>query len=585
VVAGIPIMLSSGFFSNRRNLLVVGLRMALLLASSVAFCPDAFSREEPEKGVGAGCELSVDVTDILGHDLPSRVELRPAGASSNNREAIAAKPLAFELPKGRLTIRAPEGRYDAFVFVYTLGVPVLVEIRDVALKPGEPAFLPVSLLEGSSSNRPLLEFDQDCDFVLDRVEIACGTDPADAASMPGKQTLPLNSRVLGEEDRWYVGELHAHSSHGTGKESVRQLVRRAERAGLDFLAITDRNTMAASADPDHTSDRVVLVPAMEWGDDKRGVALLYGPRTFPDYVDSIPQAQAIVDIVQAQHGFYAIAHPCFPTAPWQWGLGFVNGMEVWCREWNAVPPMALEQLSKELQERKEGKLIHSIAYAAATNGVSANGQSSIFYDAELVRGLMAAALAGSNSSGPKTPLGEPATFVYAREKSVRGILSGMRFGRTYVTASPKGPYLRFAADVLADDKVDVSLGGICPLNVPIRFQAGVKGAKGGELQILHNGYPLISKQIESDSFAVHIDHTPKHYSVYRLKIIRRSKTPGFGAVDVLAMTSPIYAKDIDIESKELDEYRKRHQRERRPPAPEIDLPDPSQGEIIPTWQF
>ena len=547
----------------------------------------------PSPAAVATGQLVIDVTDVLGQDLPAQVELQ--GTDAPRREVV-------EVPEGKLEAAVPVGQYRAYVYVYVLGVPVMVEAKDVTVTPDRPAYILVNLLEGASGNRSLLDFDGDCDFAIDRVEKACGTDPEDARSIPGRKRIVYDARVFEDEEGWRRGELHAHSIYGVGKETVARLVRRAEKAGLDFLAIADRNTMAACKDPEFKSDSVVLIPAMEWGNDERGVSLVYGPATFPGFVKSIAQAQALVDLVQAQGGFWAIAHPCFPTAPWQWGLAYVNGVEVWCREWNAVPPLSPTTLIEDMTERHEGKYVHSIAFAAASayartplvedDGplLSANGQAAIFYDSELVRGLKAAVIAGSHTASPKVAMAEPVTYVYAAEKSVRGILDGMRRGRTYVSSGLKGPRIRFCADVLQDGTVDVSLGGIIPYGVPTRFHVVVENAKGQDLQVLLNGYPLISKQIEGKTFALDYDHTPENYAVYRVRVVGPATAKGFGARDVLAMTSPIYAEELDLDNPELKEVKAAYQEwkkrreaalEREPGPPT----DPGQGEIIPKWRF
>ena len=533
------------------------------------------SKAAPASEAGKG-RLDINVTDVLGHDLHARVELRAPGAG---------KPVAIEVPKGHVEAVAPVGAYKAYIYVYSLQVPVLVDVQDVAVKEKEPAFLVLNLLEGSAGNRTLLDFDKDRDFAIDRVELKCGTNPEDPCSIPGRDPIPYDQRVLAKEARWYRGELHAHSAYGAGKESVKELVSRAEKAGLDFLAITDRNTIAACLDPEFKSDSVVLIPALEWGSDERGVALLYGPRTFPEFVDSIPQAQALVDLVQGQGGFFAIAHPCFPNAPWQWGLGYVNGIEVWCRDWRGVPPMTLDQLDEDWKERREGKLIHSIAFAAATTDCSANGQASIFYDCELVRGLKAAVIAGSSTGSPAVPMGSPVTYVYASEKSVRGLLDGMRRGRTFVSESLKGPKIRFGVLVGNDEKSEVPEGGIIPLQVPATLVVSVTGAKGDELQVLLNGQPLLSKNIENNGFTVRIPHTPENYAVYRVRVVRKSTKDGFGATNVLAMTSPIYAQDLPINDPKIKALQKQKKRETAA-IKERALPaDPGQGEIKPKWKF
>lgn len=525
-------------------------------------------------GEGKG-QLQINLTNVLGHDLAGRVVLE--GSSLE-------QPYVIDVPKGNLTTEAPLGSYKAYVYVYTEGVPVLVDRKEVTVTSGNAAYVLLNLVEGSGS-RPLLAFDQDCDFALDSVEIACGTDPANAGSVPGAKPVPSSDKVIQKKEGWYRGDLHVHSKYGGGKESVGEVVRRAEKDGLDFLAIADRNTLASCFDPGFKSDKVVLIPAMEWGTDEMGVALVYGPKTVPTFDMTIPQGQALVDMVQAQGGFFGIAHPCFPTSPWQWGLGYVNGVEVWCRDWMKVPPMSPEMLNEDMTERVKGKYIQSIALAAAMRGLSANGQANIFYDSELLRGLKAAAIAGSNSASKDVPMARPVTYVYALEKSVPGILDGMRRGRTFVSSGLDGPKISFDADVMDDGKVDVSLGGIIPLSAPTRFAVGVEGAKGKELQVLCNGYPVVSKTIESDPFALHFREVPDNYSVYRVRVIASAADKSFTPVDVLAISSPIYAQEMKVPDEQVEEYKAKHRR-MRDSQKEIQLPDPNSGGQIPIkWRF
>ena len=530
----------------------------------------------------ANGEVQIDLTDVLGHDMPGRVDLRGAGKD----------PVVLEIPQGHLQTNVPAGDYKSYIYAYVLGVPVLVDVKNAKIKSGATEFILVNLLEGSGQ-RPLFDFDKDCDFALDRVETAEGTNPADASSIPGKPALPFENKVLDDEEKWYRGELHCQSTYGGGKETVAELVSRAEKLGLDFLAITDRNTLAASQDTAFKSKSVALIPAMEWGSNERGVALLYGPRTFPEFVDSVPQAQALVDLVQAQGGFFAVAHPCFPGKPWQWGLAYVNGIEVWCRDWGSVPPLSLDELSEDLGERKEGKLVHSVAYAAASamvhgqpNQLSANGQACVFYDAELVRGLRAAAIGGSGSASPSVPLASPVTYVYAPDKSVNGILDGLRRGRTYVSSGLKGPRLHFSADILSDKKTDVGIGGTVPIGVPTTFEVAVDGAEGQEIQILLNGRPLISKTIEGNGFIIQFEDTPATYAVYRARVIGRPKEMRFGNLELYAMTSPIYAQDVEIDDPKIKEAKDQTKKKLMAPTPEIQLPaSPGPGEIKPKWKF
>jgi len=564
------------------------------LAAEKKPAPVRLQSTQSEKGTVSNDQdgtVEINVTDVLGNDLPSRVELQ-------EQEGVTSS--AIEVPNGRAQARVSAGKYTAYVYVYADDVPFLVDAKKIEIRKGQTEFVLTELLEGASGGSTLFQFDKDHDLAIDSVELACKTDPADAASIPGRKTIPCDERVLNKESRWYRGELNAFSEHSIGKESVEDLVKRAEKLKLDFLAITDQNTVAACYDKKWKSDSVVLLPALEWGSDERGYSLIYGPRTFVPFVDSFPQAQALVALVQAQGGFFAAAHPCFPTSPWQWALSYINGVEVWCREWNRVPPMSLDMLNEDMKVRdKEKKLIHSVAFAAASATaasepmgtsaplLSANGQAAIFYDSELVRGLKAAAIGGSHTASPDVPMAEPVTYVFATEKSVNGILDGMRRGRTFISSGLNGPKMLFYADALKDGSVDVSIGGVLPVGIPVKFEVVVDDARvGDQVQILINGHTAISKNIEQQgTFVFRFEHTTESYAVYRARVTRGIEKDGLLSVDTVAMTSPIYAQLLDIAHPKLLEYAEKKYMEKQQAPQEINLPDPSKGEIIPQWKF
>ncbi len=484
--------------------------------------------------------LDIDVTNVVGDRLPTRVDL----ICFDDNTAIS-----LDVPQGVLESPQPVGSYRAYVHVYDSGVPVLVTVEDITIQETRPTYLLVNLLEGAGGVMALRSFDADGDLALDRVEMKMGTDPYNAAGIPGRVELFHSTQVLNSATQWYCGELHAYSHYSVGTESVGQLVQRAEKENLDFLAITDRNTLAATQDPAFRSEKLILLPAMEWGTEEMGVALVYGARTEPDLPTNMRSAQAECIRVQAQGGAWMIAHPTFPTKPWQWGLSFVNGVEVWFRDFRSVPPVSLQQLGEPAKERSNGELIHSIAAAAAAGNhgeISANAQANLFYDYELVRGLMAGAIGGSGSGSKSVPLGRPITYIHARELSVQGLLEGLRLGRTYVSSGPDGPKLYFGADVLSDDTMDVGIGGVIPLNVEVTFEVVVNNAVGKKLQVLENGRPIRTVPINDKDTGIRFKRLPTGDAAYRVRVIGSAdpNAKGFGPLEVYAISSPIYARDI-----------------------------------------
>lgn len=510
-------------------------------------------------------QVHADLSDVVGRPLPGKVVLR----KKDGDQAFLLK-----VSDGAAVAGCPPGEYAAYTYVYERGVPVLVDIRDVSVETNGMASVPLTLTEGGGQ-RPLLSFDADFDLVLDRIEEEHGTDRFDAASMPGVTPLPDQDVVLKKAAGWYKGELHAHSSYGEGTETVADLVRRAEKARLDFLAITDLNTMAACQDPGFKSNSMVLIPAMKWGDTKRGYALIYGPKTIPERADTFAHAQAIMRRVQTQGGIFAIAHPCFRDAPWQWGLEYANAIEVWCRDWRSMPPVQLTDLDEDLQVRGEkrlerdpktalkvpgkyveGKLVYPIAQAAATTHLAANAKSEIFWDAHLSSGMRVSPIAGSMSSASTVALGQPVTYVYATEKSLKGILRGLRQGRTFVSSGPDGPTVDLYANVKLNNRtIFVPMGGMIPIGTEARLVVSVRNAKGKKVQIFADGQPIISKTMSSKKYDRRIDIMPDRFTVFRARVVEQAsitnpatafEETGLGTLTVLALSSPIYAENIAV---------------------------------------
>lgn len=539
------------------------------------------SIEVPTKLAGGPAgTLEIDVTNVLGKNLAARVDLQDASGH------VVLRTYA---PKGQLTSEAPVGKFRAFVYAYESDVPILADARDVEVKPGETAYVAVSIIEGSGGKLGLVDFDFDGDFALDRVEIECGTKADDASSIPGKALLPAENRVLAEGRRWYKGELCAQSNYGIGKESVKQLVARAESAGLDFLAITDRNTLGAIFDPDFHSEKLVLIPAMAWGNDAMGNALIYGPKTAPDAPESVYQAQSECLRVQAQGGVFAVAHPCSAEHPWKWGLSYVNAIQAWYGDWGAPPPLKLEMLDEATKVRgTDGKLLYTLAAAAALDtgkvvmevgsgqtsdappeenmaegaapatgrvveipvqGVSANMQNTYFWDLELVRGLMACGIAGTGTAAPGTPMGRPVTYIQAESQSLPALIEGLRQGRTVMASAPDSVFIDMVADVGLDGTVNARIGDIVPLHKDVRFLVQVTNGQGKKLRILHNGRPIQTKIIDRNDFSWPLKQCPDAQSSYRACVIDNPAESGKSAkpAGVLAMTSPIYAQDLTLD--------------------------------------
>jgi len=332
---------------------------------------------------------------------------------------------------------------------------------------------------------------------------------------------------------------------------------------------------------------VVLIPAMAWGSREKGYGLILNPATLPPAPSTQSEAQAVLDKVEAQGALFVVAHPCFPHAPWQWNLYGFNGVEVWCRGWREVPPIVPESLAEQTRLRQDKQLVHAVATAAATSGLSANGQAVVFWQEELRRDQLICLVGGSYSASASVPLGKPSTYVLAREKSVAGILEGIQKGRTYLTAGPDAPTVRFNADILDDGKVDIGIGGVIPVDRKSRLIVQIWNGKGKKLEIMRDNLPLSTVTIEEDAVEHSLAETPDRNASYWVRITESPTEEGFGSSDVVALTSPIYAQRFVVVDPNADpaDVRVRLRTQTQPKVEEVELPDdPTVGEIKPQWQ-
>ena len=510
----------------------------VIFTSSHAFAQQSETADPVElRASGKSANFTVQIKDILGKFRHGRVTVHEA-----NGDASLVVPAIDGVGSARLE----PGKYFARIEAYDGLIPYVVSINEIEITAGETTHLEHEILEGTAGGRPLGAFDTDGDLVIDSTEVALGSDPNSALSIPGVRTHEWPAQVKSSEAGWMRGELHAHSDYGVGTESVSAVIKRAENAGLDFLAILDRNTLAPALDKNYESKTMVMIPGMEWGDDRNGVALVYAPASMPPPIGSNEEMDAHARLIQAQGGLIFAGHPCFPTAPWNRQLVNLNGVQGWCMGWRSIPPIATGHLLSENLEKSEGDYVYPIARAANIPAMSANMQATAYWHFEMSFGRPLTLIGGSQSGHKKVAIGQPLTYVYAQEKSLKGILEGLRLGRTYVSESEQGPTIEWIGDIFNDGSIDVSIGGSVPIDHPTKYFVRIKRAKGKKMEIMINGVTSIAAEITNDDWVYPYVFSPENFEVYTVRVVSAptGSDKGYGARVVHAMTSPIYAQVI-----------------------------------------
>ncbi|GAH45126.1 unnamed protein product, partial [marine sediment metagenome] len=119
----------------------------------------------------------------------------------------------------------------------------------------------------------------------------------------------INSSSYRDNKGWYRGELHVHSHHSDGKNTLPEIIEGTKREGLDFIALTDHNTVSGFSSIPMRED-LLIIRGMEFTT-YYGHALALGITSFIDWhsKERMRNINDIIDEVHSQKGLFAIAHP------------------------------------------------------------------------------------------------------------------------------------------------------------------------------------------------------------------------------------------------------------------------------------
>jgi len=151
-------------------------------------------------------------------------------------------------------------------------------------------------------------------------------------SFPGSFFGPS---LMSQDDIEYVGAIHAHSTYSDGGGTVDQVLSAAGETGIDFLILTDHNTLdAREAGYERWHDDLLLIVGDEVSS-RHGHCLALGTDT---HVNHRQTASSVLSDISSQSGDAYIAHPHGRYRPllmlrdhsWKaWDAGTFTGIELW----------------------------------------------------------------------------------------------------------------------------------------------------------------------------------------------------------------------------------------------------------------
>ena len=340
-----------------------------------------------------------------------------------------------------------------------------------------------------------------------RVEIetrAVSTLPAQPRS-PYVAGAPLST-----ERRWYAGDLHVHSlQSGDARPTLDEIAAVAESRGLDFVAISDHNTVAQldffnDVQPRHPS--MLLVPSVEFTTYAGHLGGFGATRFVPFWVgfEGVTLEGALADFA-AQSAVPVINHPTLDLGTFCIGCA-----------WEHPLPSGFR-----------GALEVGVGGYDET-GVLFDPAALTWWEALADRGIHLAAVGGSDdhkagvgSNQTQSTIGSPTTLIHADGLSPAALSTALGEARTVVKLrGPDDPMVKLTHGAALERKLDQLVGSTAAVT------AEVTGGEGFTLAWVENGNVVREVDITSDPFtARHEFSAPEGQSARLRAEVRKSGTP------------------------------------------------------------
>jgi len=352
------------------------------------------------------------------------------------------------------------------------------------------------------------------------VEVTITLEAGERVNYAGSFTWPATVR---DQPGWYCGDLHCHTHHSDATGSVDDLIAAAQAQGLDFLAVTDHNTLSNLPELARRSGpALLLIPGIEITT-YRGHANVWGLRAWIDFRATDETAmRRIRERVHALGLLFSINHPKYNGPEWQFDdILEADAVEAWQAPW-----------------------------------WFSNFESLAFWDRLLRQGKQVVLVGGSDKhqkpfTGEQTPyeVGSPATWVYATSLSEQAVLAGLRAGHAFVAQSPRGPRLELTASAggrsaMMGDELCVSPGE--KVVFTCRVWGGTScGERGSMVRIVNRAGEWAQIRVDADEWCHTWTVVATEADFWRVEVIeptrvRLDQDPS--AMWAYALSNPIYVR-------------------------------------------
>lgn len=306
------------------------------------------------------------------------------------------------------------------------------------------------------------------------VEITADLDEAAPTCYPALPAVSIPyppPAPIGDALYWLRGDLQSHTYHSDAKGSLEQLISKARELQLDFLAVTDHNTISHHPHLAALADDALLLLYGQEVTTYYGHMNVWGTRRWCDFRCKAPaDLAAIIALAHANGGVCSINHPKQGGPAWEYGFDLAaDTLEVWQGPWPYRNDESLALWDRLLSAGQRVRVVGGSDYHCPAGA-----------DTNLLR------------------LGQPTTWLLVRERNQQGILEAIYAGRASITAHPTGPRLLLTATNAAGVTVTMGQQLLVPVGSTLTATVTVTAGVGYTLQLIVDGAVWAQEPITTD---------------------------------------------------------------------------------------
>ncbi len=307
-----------------------------------------------------------------------------------------------------------------------------------------------------------------------------------------------------------VFDIHTQYSHDSSG-SIPSVILAAKKRNLNFVIITDHNSMKAREDPALSQDPLLIIGNEISTTDGHLISL--GTRKI---IEPPIEPQKAIDQIHSDGGFAVIAHPVCAKSAWQdWNVKNVDGIEVYNHACDFYDSNKLTFLLKSLtlsptffrqqairEPRKmlaKWDSILSSNFIAGFGAIDAHERYSVF---------------GFPLMHYTNLFGAVTMYVKADSMSEKDILNALVKGKSYLVFESLGSAPGFQFQAKSNQEIFES-GSFVKSESPAVLY--VSAESPSEINLIKNGNVILKSTQSSINFAA------KEPGVYRVEVIRYGK--------------------------------------------------------------